>query len=255
MIGTIGRRAGAAAAAIALAGMAVLGTAPSAQAATTPYPCLNSIEGPGFFDNYGSTVIWPYQPAIRTLSYVDGAKCAGAVASVGISKTDGSRFINVNARIGHDGEIHYMASTHPITLKDTGNWMIRQVAVKQNRITAVRSFTLDDDLRTTHVSRASVLRGGPKETIRPTDPITGYLLAYASTGDLVPLRGQTIVLQARTKGQPYKNILVERNSTHRNGYYLLTGNWAPYRGYEFRLYYPSPYETIAPAWTYLGYVR
>lgn len=257
MITTFGRRAVAAVAGLALAGTGLLGAATATattSAANSASACLNALEQPTFFDNYGSTVISPSNHAIRTLTTVHGNACMGAIATVGLSKGLSNKVYNAYAQIGFDGELHYLASKHQISLADVGHWRIRQIAVKKYGVTKVKNYD-NSDIRTTSVVRASILTGSPKGSIGVNQPITGYLRAYTSTGSTVPLKDRTMLLQASRNGLPYKNILVKPNATHANGYYLLGRDLSPYRGYNVRAVFKSPYETIASSYVYLGVVR
>ncbi|WP_328995867.1 hypothetical protein OG394_14510 [Kribbella sp. NBC_01245] len=257
MITTFGRRAVAAVAGLALAGTGLFGATTAiatTSAANSALACLNALEQPTFFDNYGQTIISPANHAIRTLTLVNSNACQGAVATVGISKPYSNKVYSAYARIGYDGEMHYLASKHQISLADTGHWRIRQIAVTKNGVTKVKNYDLAD-IRTTSVRRASILTGSPKGSIPVNQWFTGYLKAYTSTGSIVPLKGRTMVLQASRNGLPYKDILVKPNATHANGYYLLGRDLSPYRGHNVRAVFKSPYETIASSYVYLGVVR
>lgn len=254
MIITFGRRAVAAVAGLALAGTGLFGAATATAATNSASACLNALEQPTFFDNYGQTIISPANHAIRTLTLVNGNACQGAVATVGISKAYSNKVYSAYAKIGYDGELHYLASKHQISLADTGHWRIRQIAVTKNGVTKVKNYDLMD-IRTTSVRRASILSGSPKGSLPVTQWFNGYLKAYTSTGSIVPLKGRTIVLQASRNGLPYKDILVKPNATHANGYYLLGRDLTPYRGYNVRVVFKSTYETIASSYVYLGVVR
>ncbi|MFC0622590.1 hypothetical protein [Kribbella deserti] len=139
------------------AGSAVAAPAPSAQA------CLDSVKNVRFHGTNGQHVIgYPRYNVSTTAVGESGAElnhkvvsmhqrlilnqglsvsainaphvCKGAVTTFGISKADGSAYRNVPAAYfitrTADGELQgWLNASHPIGLKDTGVWKVRQVAV------------------------------------------------------------------------------------------------------------------------------
>ncbi|WP_328995866.1 hypothetical protein OG394_14505 [Kribbella sp. NBC_01245] len=224
----------------------------------------------------------------------DAVACKGAVMTFGFSKGDGSGYRNAFA---HNLGARYeparkmadrrlpggsLTAWLPITPKDTGEWKIRQVAVRQGAELVVRPI---GDVSTT-VRRASYLGANQRHWVRMDHQplvaiektrardadrtprsyviwkgelvgITGHLTTISTKGAMVGLKGQPIVLQARKGGAKgsWQTVLVEQKSTHANGYYLLQVKRAKVAGHELRLHYPSPYQSIAKSYQYLGKVR
>lgn len=223
----------------------------------------------------------------------DSAACKGAVMTFGFSKADGTGYRNTFAR--DVGRFYAQKSLErrwpagslvaglPLAPTDTGEWKVRQVAVRQAGRLVVKPIS---DV-STQVRRASFLNGSSHHWARPYDQllvavdkgrkritverggegfiaivkgdlvgITGHLTTTSNKGGLVGLKGQPIVLQARRGGAKgtWQTVLVEQKSTHANGYYLLQIKRAKVSGQELRLHYPSPYQSIAKSWQYLGKV-
>lgn len=248
---------GTAAAVLALtAGATITGAAP---AHATAHACLKSLDGPNFADSYGQTVLYPSHKAAFTDSYVSGSSCKGARASVAISRPNGTDFRNVNAWFEDDGEINHLLSAHPMGWKDTGTWVIRQVAVYKNNVLVVKRIT-GASQDSTVVRRGSTISGRPTGRLAPSPGsrylwVTGTLKAYSSTGTLVSLpAGQPIEVYAYRAGVS-KRIAREDHSTHPSGYYLIPVDIGNLHGYAITVVYPSPYQTIARSAVRLGITR
>lgn len=224
----------------------------------------------------------------------DSAACKGAVMTFGFSKADGTGYRNTfvrNASGIYERKSHNLrwvagslVAGLPLAPTDTGEWKVRQVAVRQGGQLVVKPIS---DV-STQVRRASYLNGSSHHWARLYNQrlvaiekgrkritverggegftaivkgdlvgITGHLTTISNKGGLVGLKGQPIVLQARKGGAKgsWRTVLVEQKSTHANGYYLLQIKRAKLSGQELRLLYPSPYQSIAKSWQYLGKVR
>jgi hypothetical protein len=260
------RLAGIAATAAIAAGGLVATAAPAH--ASTAQDCLNTLQRATFAYAGPEGVVIPLAPSGEPVTpffhVLDDSRCAGIVASIGISKRDGSGFRNRLASLSRvEGLVTAYWSYKP-TWKDAGTWVIRQIAVKKGDTLAARAFD-PATAASIQVRRASVLTG-----YSASDPlgkqlqinkggylaVQGFLKAYGSDGRLHTLAaGQRIQIQVRPHGTtaPYRTARV--TTTSKFGYYgtlALVGRSGPL---DVRVVYRTPYQTVASDFTFVGVAR
>ena len=251
---------------LALAGvLAFAGTAVPARAAASPaQACLDTFQRVRFVDpGVEGVVIPPLTNHLRPFFQLrDESVCAAIVASIGISRRDGSDFRNQNARVTRSGRLITASADFTPSWRDAGSWMVRQVAISRDGALAVRSFTPTSGAGI-QVRRAATLTGwgidGPGRPLRIGSDrkltVSGYLKAYGTDGKLHPLPArQQIVLQARRAGttEPYEPI--GGGITSASGYYVATAAWGSRPRQDIRIAYFNLYETISTRMTYVGQV-
>ena len=244
------RRLVATTAAIAAAGGAALTTVVPAQADAAS--CLAQLSGhaaatPG-------RLVYPAQPAsirLTTSAYTDKA-CYQYSVAIGLSRTDLSGFRAAAANDNRwSGSGNYFFHTFTIPPNEPGTWMLRQIAVKDTAgNTSIAQFTAATSPTKIGVYRESFLTGRVVGTA-PLTNISAKLQAWSSVGTLANLQNQKVLLQVSKPGANLYDT-VDQGTTNRFGQWqgpVLLTIWA---GYDHRLAYYSPYQTIASDFHYLG---
>ena len=252
--------------ALALAAfLALAGAAAPARAAASPaQACLDTFRQVRFVDpGVEGVVIPPLTNRMTAFFRVsDEPACDGIVASIGISRRDGTGFRNQNARITRTGGAVTASVSYVPSWTDAGSWMVRQIAITKSGTLAVRSFTPVSGAGL-QVRRAATLTGwgidGPGRPLRIGADrrltVSGYLKAYGTDGRLHPLpAGQDIALQARTAGTTEPYLSIGGATTSASGYYVAVAAWGTRPRQDIRIAYYNLYETISTRITYVGQV-
>ena len=252
--------------AIAGTGLALAAPPANAADAATAQDCLNTLlrarfADPGPFD----VVVPPFSNHMTAFFHVrDDSRCDGIIASVAISRPDGSDFRNQNAAISRVEGIVTAYSDFTPGWRDAGTWVVRQIAVKKNGVLAARAFA-PATAASVQVRRATTITawdglGGPTQrpVISPEGNliVAGYLKAWGTDGKqhvLAP--GQRMVLQVRRAGtnDPYQTVATTVTSA--SGYYVLTAFYNSTLRKDVRVAYQTTYQTIASHVTYAGVVQ
>jgi hypothetical protein len=255
------RLAGIAGTAAIAAGGLVATAAPAH--ASTAQDCLNTLQRARFAVAGPEGVVIPPlgTPMTAFFHVLDDSRCAGIIASIGISRRDGSGFQNhLASTTRYNGLVTAYWSFKP-GWKDAGTWVIRQIAVKKGNTLAARAFD-PATAASIQVRRASVLTGYSASDPRGKElqinkggylAVQGFLKAYGSDGRLHTLAaGQRIQIQVRPHGTtvPYRTARV--TTTSKFGYYgtlALVGRSGPL---DVRVVYRTPYQTVASDFTFVG---
>lgn len=203
-------------------------------------------------------------PTVRmpvSTSTFSAPTCSTVVAvSIGISRIDGSDFRNANAhKENWEADAYLWVRSAPFTSKDTGAWMIRQIVVKDNTGYAIgHSFTSSRTPDRFSVRAGTVISPRQHGVLRPGAggrvTISGDLKAWNTLGGLSPLAaGQRLAIEAR---DPYQGdyFHVTTVGTAPSGWFRGYPVLNKYRGFDIRLAYYSPYQTIAGSFAYVGRV-
>jgi len=186
--------------------------------------------------------------------------CAGMTVSIGISRPNNRDFRNQLATRAHwEGNAYLYLSTFALDRYDVGDWMTRQIAVKDRTgKLAVRTFTQSNTPQVTRVQYASVLPGTPTGTLRPSAtgvvPIRGSLKAWHYSGRLINLQNQRVIVQVKRPGN-YAYTTVTSAVTSRTGTFAVNAKLSAHRGKDVRIGFVSGIPIIAQDFTYLGRVR
>jgi hypothetical protein len=241
---------------LATAAAAVAGTFSIAQPADAAAPdsCLQQLS----VKNH-----WYYDRVITTTGSLTfstheywGSLCDGMKVSMGISRPNTRDFRNQNAtKVQATSGTKSFISTYRLGRDDVGDWMIRQIAVKdRSGRLFVKTFTAQTTPRTLRARYASVLTGSPRGRLVPTAgklTVTGSLKAWHYYGRLVNVQNQQVVVQVR---RPHQSTYVTRAVavTSRTGTFKATFATAGLKGYAVRVAYYSKIPTVANQWYYLG---
>lgn len=184
--------------------------------------------------------------------------CVSVVAvSIGISRPDGSDFRNANAvKRQWYGTASYWGRTASFTSKDAGDWIYRQIVVKddQGRIAGrsyTPSYTFDRFQIRAGVVISSRQRGVLHAGADGRVTISGDLKAYNSHGGLSPLpAGQRLAVEVWDPRTGYWTAGYLGTSS--SGWYRGYPAIGRYHGSNVRLAYYSPYRTIAGGFGFVG---
>ena len=247
------RRTVAAAATVAAAGTALVTAAPAAHADATSCLAqlsLHAVATPG-------QLVHPAQPArIRlTTSAYTNKTCYQHGVSLGLSRTDLTGFQYAVANDNRwTGTGNYFFHTFTIPPNQPGTWMVRQIAVKDSTgKVAIKQFTSADSPTRVSVKRESFLTGKLVGSA-PYLSISGKLQAWSSVGTLANLQNQRVLLQVSKPGSN-QYFTVDQGTTNRYGQWQQRVTLTSYPGFDARLAYYTPYQTIASDFHYLGRVQ
>ncbi|ONI73928.1 hypothetical protein BWI15_11040 [Kribbella sp. ALI-6-A] len=206
---------------------------------------------------------WGYDETMTTkgkLTFYTGwptkaSTCAGASVSLGISRTNTHDFRNQNARrIVDPRRIDHFASTFTFGVDGYGDWMIRQIAVKdRSGKLAVKTFTSATTPRVLRLRFASTIAANPRGTLVPKAgrlAVQGNLNAWHYTGRQINVQNQPVVVQLRKGGSDYATKATA--TTNRYGNFATSIPTAGLKGYSVRVAYYSKIPTVANQWYYLG---
>jgi hypothetical protein len=196
---------------------------------------------------------------VSTASY-NPPLCSGMTVSIGISRVNGFDFRNRGTSQAHwERGSYYFYTRFALGADDAGTWITRQLAVRdRSGRLAVRTFTSSTTPHRVTVKRASVLTGTPTGVLRPNAAgkvaIRGSLKAWHSTGRLINLQNQKVLVQTKLPGNhPYRSIATLK--TGRTGTFGAYVGLGSQRGKDVRLLYVSPFQVIASDGYFLGRVR
>jgi hypothetical protein len=247
------RHAGVALASLAAVVAGTVLTAPPAHADAGT--CLAQLVGPAA--NTDRLIIYPAEQAkvrLTTSAYTEKT-CYEYSVALGISRTDLSGFLYANAhdnRWYHTG--NYFFADFVLPPNQPGTWMTRQIAVKDRTgKVAIRQFTAADSPTKVVIKRESFLTGTPHGTAITHTYITSHLQAWSSVGTMANLPNQLVQLQVSRPGANHY-VTIYQGRTDRYGWWRRFVSWTGFSGYDVRLAYYSPYQTIASDWHYLGRV-
>jgi hypothetical protein len=244
------------AAGIAATGIAVTGTAVIAQpaSAATANSCLQELSKKNRW-GYDETMTTRGSLTFYSTEYW-GSLCDGMSVSLGISRTSTHDFRNQNAsRVSMSSGTKGFRTTYKFGLDDYGDWMTRQIAVKdKSGRLAVKTFTAQTTPRVLRLRFASVLTGTPKGKLVPKAGkvnVKGTLKAWHYYGRLVNVQNQQVVVQVR---KPHGVTYVTRATavTTRTGTFSTNLSTANLKGYAVRVAYLSKIPTIANSYVWLG---
>jgi hypothetical protein len=183
--------------------------------------------------------------------------CAGVSVSLGISRTNTRDFRNQNARrIVDPRRIDHFASTFKLGTDDYGDWMIRQIAVKdRSGKLAVKTFTSATTPRVLRMRFASTIAANPRGKIVPKSgrvAVQGNLKSWHYTGRQINVQNQPVVVQVRKGNGEY--VTKATATTNRYGNFATSIAAAGLKGASVRVAYYSRIPIVANQWYYLGTV-
>lgn len=254
------RRIAAGAATVAAISTAIAAGATPAQAADDgTVACLDKlVQGGVGMPSYATATPKVSMPV--TTSTFSPPACSTVVAvSIGISRVDGSDFRNANAvKYRWEGNAYFWGRSAPFTSKDTGAWMVRQIVVKDSEGGLGRSYNSSTTPNRFSVKAGTVISPRQHGTLRPGAggrvTISGDLKAWNTGGGLSPLAaGQRLAVEIR---DPYRGdyFHLADVGTAPSGWFRGYPVLNKYRGFDVRLAYYSPYQTIAGSFAYVGRV-
>jgi hypothetical protein len=187
--------------------------------------------------------------------------CTGMSVSIGISRTNTRDFRNQNTNHKHAaGNAYYFSSKFALGRADYGDWMTRQIAVKDKTgKLAVKTFTSATTPHITRAKFASVLTGTPTGRIRQDAQgwayVKGSLKAWHHYGRLVNVQNQQVLVQVkRPNSQQYEPWPTVLTMTSRTGTFAVKVGVAGLTGRHVRIAFISKIPTVASDYFYLGKV-
>ncbi|ADB33840.1 hypothetical protein Kfla_4823 [Kribbella flavida DSM 17836] len=242
---------------LATAAAAVAGTVAIAQpaSAATANTCLQQLTG---------AQQWGYDQTMTTRGRLkfftdwpsSESYCKDMSVSLGISRTNTAFFRNQNAvRETSAHRISTFSATFGFGTDGYGQWMIRQIAVKDRagRV-AVKTFTRQTTPRVLTLRFQSTVNAGPKGTLVPKAGkllVSGNLKAWHYTGRQVNVQNQQVLVQVR---RPGTSTYVTRATMTSNqlGNFATNLATAGLKGSAVRVAFYSKIPTVASQWQYLG---
>ncbi|MEV6286060.1 hypothetical protein [Kribbella sp. NPDC051770] len=181
--------------------------------------------------------------------------CAGVSVSLGISRTNTHDFRNQNTRrIVDPRRIDHYSSTFKFGTDDYGDWMIRQIAVKdRSGKLAVKTFTQDTTPRVLRLRFASTITANPRGKLVPKSgrlAVQGNLKSWHYSGRQVNVQKQQVVVQVRKGANDY--VTKATATTNTAGNFATSIPTAGLKGYSVRVANYSKLPTVGNQWLYLG---
>jgi hypothetical protein len=242
-----------AAGATALTGAVAVAPPATASGAAAAQACIDQLSGPAAGTD--RLIVYPAEKAeVRlTTSLFTGDTCRSYAVSLGLSRTDLSGYLSANASgLYWGGGPKMFSARFVLPPNQPGTWMTRQIAVKGlDGVVHVRQFTAATSPTKIAYKRESFLTGTPHGSAITHTYLSTRLQAWSTVGTMANLGNQEVLLQVSRPGaNAYTTIL--RGRGDRFGIWRTFVSWKGYSGYDVRLAYYSPYQTIASDWHYLG---